>query len=218
MPLIDSPRKLACAECRLGLASGDRTCPFRETRRTRGSVLHQQGEVVPTIGYLRSGLVLLSSVAQSGEELWCKIRGREYVIGFESALGQPAQSSAFALSNLLICTLDGAEFRSWLGSLTTPLGAMLSLALVELSRSGLDLKHFSGTASQRLGRFLQERIDAGAGPEPLDVPRVVLARMLGMRPETLSRAIGDLARGGVLAKGYKLRVADPLLLGRLLEQ
>lgn len=217
MPPEASRLKLSCTECRLGLASGAAGCPFREVRRKPGSVLHRQGEMVRRIGYVRSGLVLLSSVSRSGEELWCKVRGREYLVGFESALGAPTQSSAVALSDLRLCALDLSQFRDWLGSLGSPLGAMLELSLRELSRAALDLQHSSGGAPLRLARLLLERYDAGSGPKPLEVPKVVLARMLGMRPETLSRAIAELSASGVLAKGRRMMVADFALLRRVVE-
>jgi hypothetical protein len=41
--------------------------------------------------------------------------------------------------------------------------------------------------------------------------------MLGMKPETLSRALARLRAAGALAPGRRVRVADAALLARLAE-
>lgn len=175
-------------------------------------MLQRQGERATHLWYVRSGLVLSSSVARSGAELWCAVRGAPHLVGLEAALGQPTLSSALALSSLMVCTVDVLTFRAWLGPIDSPLGALLELSLSELRRKAVDLQRSTGSASVRLARFLLQRFDAGSGPEPLDVPKVVLARTLGMRPETLSRAIAQLRSFGLLATGRRVVLTNPRAL------
>jgi CRP-like cAMP-binding protein len=65
-----------------------------------------------------------------------------------------------------------------------------------------------GTAVRRVARFLDEAIGTQSSGESLRIPLAVLANVLGMRPETMSRALAELRAAGALGDGRSVHVVD----------
>ena len=67
---------------------------------------------------------------------------------------------------------------------------------------------------QRLADFLIRHCGAESGPARVDLPfsKVLVAQRLGMRPETLSRALAALRNRGVAVEGHRVTIED---VGRL---
>lgn len=201
-----------CQTCGLVLRSGVDNCPFRDTRRAAGSVLLQQGVTPEATLYLRRGQVVLSSTAASGAEVSCAVRGPDTMLGLELLLNQPMPYQVWALTDVAYCSLDRAAAEVWIGSRNTPAGAALVYSLEEAARRVGERQALQGSAVRRVARFLLQHAEADDGGETLETPHRVLAGMLGMRPETLSRALADLRTAGALARGRTVRIAD---VGRL---
>ncbi len=70
---------------------------------------------------------------------------------------------------------------------------------------------------RRVARFLMQHCQTDGNAEPLRTPHRVLAGMLGMRPETLSRALSELRSSGALARGRALKVSSHERLRELSE-
>lgn len=207
--LAEAGAKSGCQSCPLGKASLPASCPFHNVGRDPGEILVAQGEVPPAVAFVRAGSVVLSSVLPSGDETYCAVRGPGSLFGLELLGGEAAAYQAWALSPVVLCLLSAGAFRQWLGRPDSPMGAVLLLALGEAERRRRDRAALAGTALVRVARFLVERRQIEGRDAPLSVSRQVLARMLGMRPETLSRAVATLRSRGVLAQKGSLRVLDP---------
>lgn len=206
---------LRCQSCRLGIASQPYPCPFHEVRRTAGSVLVQQDERSPCVWYLRRGQVVLGATNAAGSVQSSAVRGPDTLLAIEALLGEPVPYQISALTDVVLCTLDAEAFRAWVGSLGSPMGSVLELALREAGRRVAERQALEGTAVRRVSRFLlQHHDEAGANADR--VPQQVLAQVLGMRPETLSRALARLRAAGAIASGRgAVRIVDVSRLRRL---
>lgn len=204
-----------CAECRIGRVSAPGACPFREVKRPSGTLILQQDEVPRRAYFVREGQVVLSSVRSDGSEQACAVRGRDAILGLELLVDRPTQYQAWALTDVTACAIDGEALKAWLGELGTPLGAMLEAALRETAQRVAERRAVAGTSVQRLARFLLERARSNGGAEPLRVPLRLLAGMLRMRAETLSRAIAVLRAAGAIGPGRRVVIGDRGVLARL---
>lgn len=202
-----------CAACVIGRASPPGRCPFHDAKLPAGTLLHAQGEVPEHVYYVCAGTVLLSASDEDGAETTCALRGPGNLIGLEALGGRQATHGAWALSPLECCVLGEDELAAWLGERAVPLGAMLELALDEADSARRERIAMTGRASTRVARFLDAWHRERSGI-PLELEQQVLARMLGMRPETLSRTLSRLRHEGVLAS-IGLRVLDAARLGAL---
>lgn len=205
---MNTSMPLRCQTCGLVLRSGAGDCPFRDTRRPAGSVLLQQGVKPETVIYLRRGQVVLSSNAASGAEVSCAVRGPDTMLGLELLLDQPMPYQVWALTDVAYCTLDRTAAEAWVGERKTPAGAALTYSLEESARRVGERQALQGPALRRVARFLLQHSEADGSGEPLKTPHRVLAGMLGMRPETLSRTLADLRAAGALARGRTVHIAS----------
>jgi len=75
----------------------------------------------------------------------------------------------------------------------------------------------SHSASQRLATFLLGLVpsDSGAADLHLPIDKGLIAARLGMKPETLSRALATLREEGLQISGERVRVPDVERLRRL---
>jgi CRP-like cAMP-binding protein len=182
-----------CAVCPLGGASKPEPCPFHDQAKPAGTLILRQGEVPDRAWYVKQGTVLLSSVSTTGEETFCALRGPNSLLGLELLRDRPSGFEAWALSDVVLCRLDADSFRTWVGDERTAL---------------------TGRSLQRVARFLLERRRLEGCDQPLHVEQQVLARMLGIRAETMSRALAELRRRGALAEGRVVTVVDAAELAR----
>jgi CRP-like cAMP-binding protein len=202
------PKVSNCASCTLGAASQFGSCPFHDLERPAGTILLRQGEVPQCVWFIRRGTVLLSSTTESGDETQCALRGPGAVVGLEALAARPTRAEAWALSDVALCRLDADSFRAWVGEADTPAGAVARLAIEEGDRRGHERVALAGVAPVRVARFLLERLRMEGRDTPLPVEQQVLARMLGMKPETMSRALARLRGMGAIAPGRGVRIAD----------
>jgi CRP-like cAMP-binding protein len=200
----------------LGLASQPKPCPFRNQTRPAGSILLHQGETPRTVWLVLEGTVLLSSFDTNGDETLCALRGPGSLIGSEAIRGAPVDYEAWTLTDASLCALGADAFDAWLGAARSPGRAIAELVLDELIRDREERIALTGSAVARVARFLVEDLRRRGGA--LDVEQKVLARMLGMRPETLSRALARLRDVGALAEGRRIRVLDAHRLEQLCDE
>lgn len=161
-----------------------------------------------TVWYLRRGRAVFGSLTESGTLGACGVRGSESLLGLESLLGESMPHSVWALTDVVLCSIDVTAFKAWMGRLGSPMGAVLELALRESGRRAADRQALEGTAVQRIARFLLTSHQASGPDDPLDVQQRVVARVLGMRPETFSRALARLRDGRAVARGRSVRIAN----------
>jgi CRP-like cAMP-binding protein len=212
---MGSPLPLRCQACGLVVRSGINECPYRDTRRNAGTILLHQGQKPPAVLYLRRGQVVLSSTASSGAEVSCAVRGPDTLLGLEALMDLPMPYQVWALTDVVLCSLDADAFKSWIGSTKSPIGATLGFSLQEAARRVGERQALQGTAVKRVARFLVQHAEAANDGEALRTPQRVLAGILGMRAETLSRALAELRDAGALAPGRSVRVRDHERLKKL---
>ena len=194
-----------CAECGMARAG---SCPFHETRLAAGSVLVAQGEKPDRVWLIKRGTVLVTSVSGTGEETQCALRGPGSLIGLEALRDEASSYQAWTLSDATVCGLSADRFRQWTGPRNNPLGVVVDYALDELVERGEERIALAGRTVERVARFLVARRRLEKRDRPLRVQHQLLARMLGMRAETLSRALGKLREAGAIAEGVDVRIAN----------
>jgi CRP/FNR family cyclic AMP-dependent transcriptional regulator len=164
--------------------------------------------------FVKAGLVSLSAASATGAELILVVRGPASLLCTEAMRGQSSPYEVRALSRVRLCALPAEEMRRWIGPLRSPAQAVVSLLLEENYAQRPELNFREGSCLVRVARFalahaafLAERPDA--------VCKQVLARMLGMRPETLSRCLTRLESVGAIDASHGVSVQYPRLLSSI---
>lgn len=177
-------------------------CRFKPRPLAPGAQLWAQGSV-PSLLFIKSGLVSLDTVDTEGRELHAGVRGPRSMLGYEALAHTPARSTVVALTAATVCNLTSP------GALTADETAqVLKLALDELAYVSRDVDLRTGPALSRVARsFLRfERLLAPGQRAPFSKRHV--ASLLAVRPETLSRCLRELERRGVLTAGSQPSVRD----------
>lgn len=179
-------------------------------------MLLRAGEVPPTVWYLRRGQVTLGAATSEGTEAGLAVREPPAIFGIEALLGEPSPHDVTALTDVVLCAVDTASFRAWVGPLETPAGAVLGLQCREAIQRSFERTTLEGHAVRRVARLLS--VQAWRADGRLDVAQRVLARSLAMRPETFSRAVARLRELGALERGRGVKLVSVAVLARLAEE
>ena len=194
-----------CTRCPAGVASGvaeGGRCPFVSRKRSAGTVLHVAGEPVDRVWFVKSGAVLVTrSVDEEHVEgmPWA-IRRAGSFLGMEGLVRLEHVDSASALTDVTLCGATLPTVEAWLDRRRSAPRVLLDAALRSEARDRPLRGNADGTAPQRTAAWLLDNAsEASSGA----IPRRVMAGLLGMRPETLSRALGILARHGAIRLGRR---------------
>jgi CRP-like cAMP-binding protein len=193
-----------CSSCVLN-AQG--SCPFVPKAVPAGTTLWMQGDVPGEVLFVREGLLSQSASEPSGSETMSAVRGSHALLGLEAVQSLPSGVTVETLTDATVCVAEVPVLQRWLGG-PSPANAMLGLALEEISRSSRELTMRSGPSLARVARFLLDfakLIDAGR-QAPFSKQHV--ARLLGMRAETLSRCLRQLVDDGLIESGRHVKVRD----------
>jgi len=195
-----------CTSCALGIASGGR-CRFTPSTREPGASLCAQGERPRTVYFVKEGFVALSAVSPKGSELVLTLRGPTSLLCTEAMSNEPSAYEVRALSRVKLCGIAGDAMNQWVGPERSPGRVILDLMLAE-SRMARDEVNFrQGDCMSRVARFALAHAKFLAD-RPNAVRKQVVARLLGMRPETLSRCLTRLEQDGVLDASRGVKVID----------
>ena len=207
-------KQKVCDACRIGQASAPHPCPWRESRFDSGACLALPGDQASHVWFIRDGWVAISASSLSGDELSCCVRGPGSMVGLEAASRREFRFEVWTLTPVVACRLPTDALATWAPIPSGPVGALLEGALDELARRHTDLEMLSGGATARVCRFLLDSAtrEQRHGPLPaserLAFPAKTLARVLGIRPETLSRITTKLRERGALEPGRSIVVKD----------
>src|SRR5207237_10370254 len=169
----------------------------RDVVRAAGTVLVTQSERRQEVLIVREGTVLVTCFNAEGDEVWSSVRGPDTVIGAELLRRGRCEVDVVALTEVRLLRISADDFRSWVGPPHSPSAAIVELLLQEVSALGRDRAMTAGTAVARIARFLRERHRMESAGRPFDVEQRILARVLQIRPETLSRTLTRLRRDGI---------------------
>ena len=201
----------SCSTCPCGKAAGvtfGGRCPLVDRRRARDELVCLEGEPVQSVWFVKRGTVLLSRCGPDGVDRPRAVRGPGSFIGLEALVRNTYSDSARTTEPSVLCGIPRADLDAWFGPAGTPVRMALERTL--LSDTGEPPRATAGTSTKRVARWLL--VDAGGAR----VPRHVLASLLGMTPETLSRALARLRdEGAIELTRQHLSVRDPTRLEQL---
>ena len=195
-----------CNVCTLGVASQGR-CKLTPTTRDAGATLCAQGERPRTVYFVKEGFVSMSAVSPRGSEVLLTLRGASSLLCTEALRGDPSPYEVRTLSRVKLCGIAGDQMSTWVGPDRSPARAVLDLLLSEGRLQRDEVNYRQGDCLARVARFALANARFFAD-RPNAVRKQVVARILGMRPETLSRCLTRLERDGVLDASRGVRVLD----------
>ncbi|MBI4956270.1 MAG: Crp/Fnr family transcriptional regulator [Myxococcales bacterium] len=191
---------LSCGECPVGSVSGcakGSRCPLVDRRRPAGTLLYVVGEPVETVWFIKYGAVMLSRAADDrrGEGTPWAVRRRGSFLGLEGLVRPTYLDSARALTDVTLCGAPRTDVLQWLGSTDGGARVLLEGMLLAQSADTPRRTNADGSALERVAAWLCE---SSADNSVLTLPRRVVAGLLGMQPETLSRCLAALSDQGAL--------------------
>lgn len=183
-----------------------------EARFARGDLIVKQGDVPRHLHVVLEGQVGLIGQATDGEETVVELfEPGDVFIAPAVILDMPHLMSVRAVESASIALIPAEAYRTALREdhkLALASTHMLARHWRRLIRQIKDLK--LKTATQRLGSYLTSLTPRPMGASTVQVEgeRRVLARRLGMTPESLSRAFASLRELGVTGRGKRIEIAD----------
>jgi CRP/FNR family cyclic AMP-dependent transcriptional regulator len=195
-----------CNTCTLGVASAGR-CRFTPSAREAGASLCAQGERPRTVYFVKEGFVALSAVSPKGSELVLTLRGPTSLLCSEAMTNEPSAYEVRALSRVKLCGIAGDAMSQWVGPERSPARVVLDLVLAESRMQRDEVNFRQGDCMSRVARFALAHAKFLAD-RPNAVRKQVVARLLGMRPETLSRCLTRLEQDGVVDASRGVKVLD----------
>lgn len=182
----------------------------------KNAPLFVEGDPLKVVNLVLAGQVALTAMGPNGQRTVITLLGEgDLVVAPAMLLGLPAPVGAIATSASRVLGLDAAVLRAELAAepaLAEGVLAMVARHWCCLIEQIKDLKlHDSRT---RVARWLAEIAKgAGGAPVKLGAPKAMLARNLGMTPESFSRALASLeAAGAIAAAGSSIAILDRGLL------
>jgi len=202
-----------CSVCTLGVASQGR-CRLTPSTRESGATLCAQGERPRTVYFVKEGFVSLSAVSPRGTEMTLTLRGPNSLLCTEALHGESSPYDVRALARVKLCGIAGDQMSTWIGPDRSPARAVLDLLLAEGKLQRDEVNYRQGDCMSRVARFALAHARFLAD-RPNAVRKQMVARLLGMRPETLSRCLTRLEREGVVDASRGVRVLDPRRLSTI---
>lgn len=182
--------------------------PFREIRKPQHSILFAEGDPADHVYLVKKGTVSIHRSTSDGQTLGRTraLRQRGALLGVEALVSPTYRDSARAETPLLLCMATRSRVSEWVQQRHAASQTLLETILRARDDEFQAQSSPDGTATQRVAQWI---LECDASGESRDLPRTVMADMLGMRPETLSRALRSLAQQGLIeANRRHLRVID----------
>lgn len=189
-----------CAKCSVGSAAhvqdGER-CPLTHRPRAAGTFLYVQGATPDRVWFIKRGAVALSRHLGDGSRetvTWTVRRTGDYV-GVEAFARMPYADSARVVCDSVLCAAELGSFERWMRLNAEHSESVLRTVVSSQTRDTPRRAGADGNAVQRAAAWVLEEC---TNPSEATLPRREIAQLLGMLPETLSRALATLARRGAI--------------------
>jgi CRP-like cAMP-binding protein len=206
----------SCVMCPVGRSSGvghGGHCPFIDRARQAGEFLYFEGEPATTVWFVKRGTVLLSRATREdgGGDGARAVRRDGHFLGLEALIAPTYVDSARAVTAVKLCGAPIETVDSWLGGRDAPARMALEQTCRMMYTEAPRAAGPDGNAVRRVARWLLTD-----GSTAGDVPRRFVANLLGMVPETLSRALAQLSKeGAIVLTRRTVRVRDAQVLRTL---
>ena len=187
----------------------------------KGTVLFQQGQLADSFYVVLDGWVKLFRITPEGNEAVVGVfrRGETFA---EAAifLGGRYPVGAEVVTSSRLLRIDGEILRRRIREQPDLALSMLASASYHLKALVEQIEQIKLlSAPQRIADFLVRLCPVKEGSCSIDLPyeKALLANRLGMKPESLSRALGKLKPLGVTVDREKVAIVDVQLLARFVE-
>ena len=185
-------------------------------RRTlhKGQALTWEGDEVPRVVNVLSGMLKLAASAHNGSE---QILGLIRPGGFAGRpQGGIAQQSIIAMAETEVCVFASDRFANFTDLHPEVRASLLERSLEELDRTRRWMLLLGrGSAAERVAALLMEFAGDGAGPHLLPLSRGQMAEFAGLTIETVSRQLTRFKSAGIIAlpsrDSFELHDRDALL-------
>lgn len=185
-----------------------------DRRRAADTCLYVAGERADVFYYVKHGAVTLSRAAgdERGEAPPHAVRRSGALLGLEGLVRDTYVDTARTATEVTVCAASRRDMSTWIHAEGAAL-TVLECLLATWCRDNPRRATADGNARQRVAEWLLE------GPErntSRSLPRSIVAGLLGMKPETLSRAIASLARrGAIVTNRMRIEIVDRSLLRQI---
>ncbi len=200
---------VACAFCPVGAASHvaeGGSCPMVDRRRPAGASIYVAGAPADLVYFVKHGSVALTRDNSEGGGGPYAVRRAGSFIGLEAILQPTYVDSARAVGDVTLCATTRAQMAAWLDQMGTA-RVVLDSVVQTLASDAAGRARTDGKALERLARWLRD------ASKQKKLPRTILAGLLGMKPETRSRGLAELARrGAITLSRTRIEVRDAALL------
>lgn len=170
-----------------------------------GDTLYIEGDAVHHVWFVKQGTVVLSR--KRSDERGDRVRTVRFAggfIGIEALVSPVYIDTARVASGGILCQATMEGFEQWLGAKDAPARTALEASVRAMVADLPPRAAADGSAEQRVAEWLTHE-----SQNTLQLPRRIIADLLGMRPETLSRALASLAaRGAIAVTRTDLRIVD----------
>lgn len=189
-----------CSTCAIGAASGvgaGGRCILVDRSHRAGVTLYLEGESTEKVWFVKRGRVALFRTvdAQHGTDALWAVRHPGAVIGLEALARGTYLDTARAVTDVTLCAASVETVRHWLATRAQAAMALLGCAVAAQCSDGPRRASADGSAVMRVATWL---LDSDAQVRAEGLPRMVVADMLGIEPETLSRTLATLAAAGLI--------------------
>ncbi len=160
----------------------------------------------PELLFVTHGRLIVSALDEKGDEILSMLRGPGSVIAMERLNEVVVSYQLWALTDVRYQSIELSKIKLWLDdAINEPARSLVMSAVDSAGACIRERTTLHGRVLVRVAKFL---IDSCEGDSALRIPRFIMARILAMRPETLSRALKELERRGGIALKPRLRVAS----------
>ena len=190
--------------------------------RDAGATLFRQGEQAEAVFLVLDGLIKLSVWSSDGDETVVDIMhaGNSFAeaLIFQNA-GYPVTATALLESHLLM--VPNTTIRSEFNANPEAFGAVITSTFIHLRKLVRQVEQLKSTSGhERVARYLLTLSQSQADPSDMKLPydKQTLASLLGIKPETLSRAFNRLKDHGVHVDGPRIRIKNRSALRQFLSR